>query len=70
MMTTQHMTYALISIRENNIRYRKDVLGTVALEKYTDNRIVNIYKGKQVDLIYKVYNDSRCILIYGKETET
>lgn len=65
MMATTQMAYALITVTETN-RHRETIKGTVALEKFTDNRIISIYKGK-VDLIYKVYRDSSCVLIYGEE---
>ena len=61
------MTYVMIKIREDGIRLvMAETKGTVSLEKYTDRRIVNIYKGK-VDLIYKRYEGSRVTLLYGKE---
>lgn len=70
-----YMCYAiLLEIIGTQTEIRIDIPGTVALEKFTDNRIRNIYeKGKiipvtvgkitfnaKVKSIIKVYPNSRC----------
>lgn len=68
------MTYAIILITDFGTEIRLDIRGTVALEKYTNERIMNIYEiGKEVTFmvgnmevkatvkqIIKVYPNSRC----------
>ena len=45
-----------------------EVKGTASLEKFTDERIMNIhYKAKA---IYKVYDDSTAIVLFDKEYGT
>lgn len=56
------MVYALIYDTDFGLEVRTDIHGTVSLEKYTDNRILNIY-GKLCKHIYKVYADSTCICL-------
>lgn len=55
------MVYAIISETDFGLEVRKDIKGTVSLEKYTDSRIMAIY-GK-AKAIYKVYADSSCVQI-------
>lgn len=69
------MSYAiLLEIIDTKTEIRIDIPGTVALEKFTDNRIYNIYRkgnvipvkigeltiNAKVKQIIKVYAGSRC----------
>ena len=55
------MTYLIITvIIDGKAKHEKTdyVQGTVELEKFTDNRILNIYP---TSAIYKLYRGSECI---------
>lgn len=56
------MVYAIITETDWGMEIRTDIKGVPSLEKYTDSRIIAIYKGKAKQ-IYKVYSDSRCVQI-------
>lgn len=56
------MTYVIIMTTDWGLEYRHDIKGTPSLEKYTDNRIIAIY-GNKAKHVYKVYNDSRCVIL-------
>lgn len=54
------MNYVIIMETEWGLEYAKTVKGSVSLEKFTDSRIVAIYKAISKH-IYKVYADSSCV---------
>ena len=56
------MIYVIISETSWGHEVRKDIKGTISLEKFTDSRIVAIY-GKKAKAIYKLYTDSSCVQI-------
>lgn len=59
------MVYVVIIETDIDIEQRIDIKGTSSLEKFTDDRIKEIYKNALY--IYKVYDNSRCIIL--KQTE-
>ena len=59
------MAYVVITETDFGMEIRTDIKGTPSLEKYTDSRIMKIYaKAKR---IYKLYENSRCIVLKGEE---
>ena len=68
------MVYAIILVTDFGLEIRVDIPGVTSLEKYTNDRISNMYpKGKKVPItvgdisvmatvkyVYKVYPHSRC----------
>lgn len=56
------MAYVIITETNFGLEVREDIKGTVSLEKFTDSRILAIYKAKAKH-IYKVYPDSRCEIL-------
>lgn len=56
------MTYVIIMETEWGLEYRHDVKGAISLEKYTDPRILRLYK-KRAKHIYKVYPNSGCVIL-------
>lgn len=56
------MTYVIITETSWGHEVRKDIKGTISLEKFTDSRIVAIF-GKKAKAIYKLYTDSSCVQI-------
>ena len=60
------MAYVIIMENPRHIdgEERIDIKGTVSLEKYTDSRILRIYR--KAKRIYKLYADSRCVILKGE----
>lgn len=58
------MVYAIIYEYAGGYEERVDVRGVPSLEKYTDSRIMAIYK--KANRIYKVYPDSHCVCLKGE----
>ena len=55
--------YAIIRETEWGLEIREDIKGNDSLAKFTDARILALYKGNQkmrTKHIYKVYPDSSC----------
>lgn len=57
------MAYVIISETETGMEVRTDIKGTPSLEKFTDSRILSIYR--KAKRIYKVYGDNTAIILKG-----
>jgi hypothetical protein len=55
------MSYVIIMKTDYGAEIRKDIQGSVSLEKFTDPRILRIYKN--ADRIYKLYPGSRAVAL-------
>ena len=58
------MAYVIISETEWGMEVRQDIKGTPSLEKYTDSRILSIYR--KAKRIYKLYSNNTVIILKGE----
>lgn len=55
------MTYVIISETDFGTEIRTDIKGTVSLEKFTDSRIMRIFR--KAKRIYKLYGDNTVVVL-------
>ena len=58
------MAYVIISETETGMEVRHDIKGTPSLEKFTDPRILRIYR--KAKRIYKLYGNNTVIILKGE----